>query len=1220
MKAPIRPADPAAAPAVPANAGRFVHLKVHSAYSLLEGALPISKIAKLAEAHMMPAIGLSDSGNMFGALEFSDKLAGAGIQPVVGVTLKVDFREGGEAGRRAMKAILAEVVQPAGPIALYARTEAGYGNLAKLASAAFLKTSDLEAPHVKIEDVAERADGVIVLTGGPDGPIDTALRDGRPELARSRLERLKAIFGRWLFVEVQRHGTPGEAAVEPDLLALAYALELPLVATNECYFAKPDDYEAHDALICIAEGRYVSEDNRRRLTREHYFKSADEMVRLFHDLPEAIAATVDIARLCAYRPRGRKPILPSFVETKPGATEEERLAAEASELRRQAEEGLNRRLEAVPLAPGFTREDYDKRLDYECGVITQMKFPGYFLIVADFIKWSKANQIPVGPGRGSGAGSLVAWALTITDLDPLRFGLLFERFLNPERVSMPDFDIDFCQDRREEVIKYVQQKYGADRVAQIITHGKLQARAVLRDVGRVLQMPFGQVSKLCGMVPNNPANPVTLREAIDGEPKLQQARDEEPMVARLLEISEKLEGLYRHASTHAAGMVIGDRPLDELVPMYRDPKSNFPITQFNWKLVEAAGLVKFDFLGLKTLTVLQKAVALIKRGRGIEVDLPGLAIAGDDPMVVAAYELLARADTVGVFQLESTGMRESLKRLKPDRFEDIIAMVALYRPGPMDNIPTYINRKHGDEPIEYPHELIRPILEETYGVIIYQEQVIQIAQVMGGYSLGQADLLRRAMGKKDKNEMAKQQARFVDGAMEKGVKKSDATYIFELVDKFAGYGFNKSHAAAYALVSYHTAYLKANFREEFLAASMTLDMANTDKLANFAAEARRSGIEVAQPCVNRSGVEFTVDPPGSLHVAQTAGGEGKSGAEVNAAAKGHPARGRIRYALAGLKNVGAGAVATIVAERERNGPFKSLADFASRFDPKQVNKRALEMLAMSGAFDGLENNRALVHGNADVMVGNAQRLNADKASGISDMFGASEGPRLDLRPIKAWTPMERLQHEFAGVGFYLSGHPLDQYASILPKLGVSRFAEFEARAGFGATAGRLAAIVVSARERRSQKGNKFAFAMFSDATGQFEAVVFSDTLARSGNLLEPGTAVLIAIEAERDGETVKMRVNGLEALDAAAANVNRGVRIVLDGRVVGTSKTAMGEIARLLKPGGKGEVKFSLEVAGVAGIAGGREIEMLLPGRYELGAAERGELSTVPGVIEVVEV
>ena len=1197
MTAPIRQTTASNTP--PANAAaRFVHLKVHSAYSLLEGALPIGKLAKLAAEHQMPAIGLTDTNNMFGVLEFSDKLAKDGIQPIAGVSLAIDFgdRRKDPLGRP----VGIEPPHRDGLLAILAMNEVGYANLMKLVSRAHLAPRDTDPPHVKIADVVALGEGCILLSGGPDGPIDRAIRDGQKEMARSRLEALRAAFADRLYVEIQRHGLPGEQSVEPALLDLAYDLALPLVATNECYFATADDYEAHDVLLCIAEGRYVTEDDRRRLTREHHFKSAEAMVRLFADLPEALASTIEIAKRCAFRPKGRKPILPGFVATAPGASDEDRLAAEAAELRRQAAAGLERRLAVVPLAEGFTRADYDKRLDYECDVISRMKFPGYFLIVADFIQWSKSNGIPVGPGRGSGAGSLVAWALTITDLDPLRFGLLFERFLNPERVSMPDFDIDFCQDRRDEVIRYVQQKYGEDRVAQIITHGKLQARAVLRDVGRVLQMPYGQVDKLCKLVPNNPTNPVTLRQAIDGEPRLQEAAKEEPVVRRLLEIAEKLEGLYRHASTHAAGMVIGDRPLDELVPLYRDPKSNFPITQFNWKLVEAAGLVKFDFLGLKTLTVLTKACELIRKGRGIDLDLANVPIVGDDPKVAAAYELLAKADTVGVFQLESTGMRESLKRLKPDRFEDIIAMVALYRPGPMDNIPTYINRKHGDEPIEYPHEMIKPILEETYGVIIYQEQVIQIAQVMGGYSLGQADLLRRAMGKKDKNEMAAQQAKFVEGAVKNGVKKDDATYIFELVDKFAGYGFNKSHAAAYALVAYHTAYLKANYRPEFLAASMTLDMSNTDKLALFATEARRAAIEVRQPCVNTSDVEFGALPP-----------EGDS-------------RGAITYALAALKNVGASAMATVVADRQAKGPFKSLSDFASRFDPKAINRRALETLAMAGAFEVLERNRALVHGNVEQMMDVASQLKSDAESGQGGLFTSLAGPDRDqavkLKPVKAWTPMERLQNEFAAVGYYLSGHPLDEYASVLPKLGVQRFTDFEARAGLSVTAGRLAGIVVSARERRSQKGNKFAFAMFSDATGQFEAVIFSDTLARCRDLLEPGTAVLISVEAERDGEAVKMRVQGIERLDQAAAGVQRGLRIVLDARSVRPWPEALGEIRQMVAPGGKGQLQFLVADAKAQGVEGPRDVVIELPQRYQLGPQHRSLIAAIPGVIEVSDV
>ena len=1209
MNAPIR--TPATVGAIPVVATpKYVHLKVHSAYSLLEGALPIAKLAKLAVAAGMPALGLTDTNNMFGALEFSDKLAGAGVQPIVGVSLAVDFSE-----PRKEDALRKGGLQPGnahrdGLIALYAMNEQGYANLMKLASRAHLGTADIEPPHIKRADLEKHAAGLIVLTGGPDGPINRALADGQAELATARLALLKGMFGDRLYIELQRHGEKREQDTEPQLIDLAYAQGIPLVATNECYFASPNDYEAHDALICIAEGKYVTDDNRRRLTPEHGFKSADDMARLFADLPEALANTIEIARRCAFRPKGRKPILPSFVSTRDGASAEDKLAAEAAELRRLSAEGLDRRLAAGALADGFTREDYDKRLAYECDVITTMKFPGYFLIVADFIQWSKTNGIPVGPGRGSGAGSVVAWALTITDLDPLRFGLLFERFLNPERVSMPDFDIDFCQDRRDEVIKYVQQKYGADRVAQIITHGKLQARAVLRDVGRVLQMPFGQVGKLCALVPNNPANPVTLRQAIDGEPKLQEAAKAEPVVAHLLAIAEKLEGLYRHASTHAAGMVIGDRPLDELVPLYRDPKSNMPVTQFNWKLVEAAGLVKFDFLGLKTLTVLQKAVELIKKGRGIDLDLPSLPIAGDDPKVKASYALLAKADTVGVFQLESTGMRESLKRLKPDRFEDIIAMVALYRPGPMDNIPTYINRKHGDEPIEYPHALIEPILKETYGVIIYQEQVIQIAQVMGGYTLGQADLLRRAMGKKDKNEMAAQQAKFVEGAIANGVEKAAATYIFELVDKFAGYGFNKSHAAAYALVAYHTAYLKANYRPEFLAASMTLELSNTDKLAMFATEARRSGIEVRPPCVNASEVEFGAAPPK---------GESK-GAGAKSAPEAPGDKGAIRYALAALKNIGASAVKTIVDQRAADGPFKDLSDFASRFDPKALNKRALETLALSGAFDALEKNRALVHGNIENMVALAQRQESNKAAGTSDLFGGGGPPVMDIRAIKAWTPMERLGHEFSGIGFYLSGHPLDEYGAVLPKLGVLRYADLEARAGLTATAGKLAAIVVSARERRSAKGNKFAFAAFSDATGQFEAVIFSDTLVRCGHLLEAGTAVLLAVEAERDGETVKMRVQGMEKLDVAAAQVQRGLRVVLDAHAFANANGRIEEIKALLKTAGKGELRLAMEVAGIPNVPGSREIEFALPGRYELGPHQRGQIATIPGVLEVVEI
>ncbi len=1205
MNSPVRNLTPATAVTPPAAAAQaaapalpgFVHLKVHSAYSLLEGALPIGKIAKLTEKHGFPAVALTDTNNMFGVLEASNKLADTGIQPIAAVSLAFDFQEKKPERRTAGGLPVRALPHKDGLIALYAMNDRGYSNLMELVSKAHLEAPDVEGPHVRLADLETHSEGIIALTGGPDGPIDRVLRENQDTVAEARLATLARLLGDRLYVEVQRHGTKEEAAVEPRLVDLAYKLGLPLAATNEAYFAAPDDYEAHDALICIAEGKYIVEDDRRRLTREHYFKSAAEMAELFTDLPEALANTVEIARRCAYRVKGKKPILPAFVATEPGTSQEDRQVAEHVELKRQAEEGLDERLAANPLAAGFTREDYDKRLAYEIDIIARMKFPGYFLIVADFIKWSKANGVPVGPGRGSGAGSLVAWALTITDLDPLRFGLLFERFLNPERVSMPDFDIDFCQDKRGETIRYVQEKYGRDKVAQIITHGKLQARAVLRDVGRVLQMPFGQVSKLCGLVPNNPANPVTLDEAIEGEPKLQEERDSDPMVARLLEISLKLEGLYRHASTHAAGMVIGDRPLAQLVPLYRDPKSDMPVTQFNWKYVEAAGLVKFDFLGLKTLTVLQKAIDLIKHGRGIDVDLARVSIDNDYPEANKAYELLAKADTVGVFQLESTGMRDSLKKLRPDRFEDIIAMVALYRPGPMDNIPTYINRKHGEEPVDCLHPLLEGILKETYGVIIYQEQVMQIAQVMAGYSLGQADLLRRAMGKKDKNEMAKQQALFVEGALKNGVKKEDAVYIFELVDKFAGYGFNKSHAAAYALVSYHTAYLKANFREEFLAASMTLELANTDKLAGFSAEARKSGITVLQPCINTSFVEFGAEP----------GSPEKPGAIV--------------YALAALKNIGAAAMENIVAERAAKGPFKDLADFAGRVDPKVLNKRALEMLSSAGVFDKLEPNRALVHANADVILSEAGKRGEDEAKGQFDMLSAMSSDTqksnvvLKLRPARMWTPMERLDMEFSAIGYFLSGHPLDEYESALASMGVKRCAEFAAEVT-GSGSARVAAIVVAARERRSAKGNKFAFGMFSDASGQFEAIIFGDTLAASRDLLEAGTPVMLALAADRvDPETLKLRVESVQALDAVVGNVDSQLRVTFEPGQLSVQRlgAAFAEFRSHLKPG-RGEIRLVVALPDEA-----REVELALPGRYDVSPASRGLLSTVPGVLAVME-
>src|SRR3982075_1298355 len=828
-------------PSATMSSAGFVHLHVHSAYSLLKSSIKIQKLGELAKADRQPALALTDTDNMFGALEFSDKMAGYGIQPIIGCELAVDLGDQDPNARNALPSAPARIV-------LLATRERVYRSLMRLNSRAFLETPIHQAPHIKFEWLEGDAEDLILLTGGPEGPISLAIAADQAELAATRCDRLAGLFGDRLYIELQRHGIDKERRAEAGLIDLAYTKGLPLVATNEPYFATADDYEAHDALLCIAGGRLIAETDRDQLTPDHRFKTRAEMAVLFADIPEALASTIEIAERCAFRPMTRKPILPRFNVGADANAQE----AENEELRRQAEQGLSNRLKVHGLSQGASEEDYRKRLAFELDVITGMNYAGYFLIVADFIQHAKSEGIPVGPGRGSGAGSLVAYALTIPALDPIRFGLLFERFLNPERVSMPDFDIDFCQDRRGEVIDYVQQRYGRDQVDQIITFGTLQARGVLRDVGRVLQMPYGQVDKLTKLVPQNPAAPVTLAAAIASEPKLQAFRDEDPVVARAFDIAQRLEGLTRHASTHAAGIVISDRPLSELVPLYRDPKSDMPVTQFNMKWVEPAGLVKFDFLGLKTLTVLDLAVKLLKK-RGVELDLPTLPL--DD---APSYQMLSRGDLVGVFQVESQGMRRALVDMRPDRFVGIIALVALYRPGPMANIPTYCARKHGDEEPEYLHPMLEPILKETFGVIIYQEQVMQIAQVMAGYSLGEADLLRRAMGKKIRKEMQQQRERFVSGAVERGIHRGQADTIFELLAKFADYGFNKSHAAAYAMLSYHTAYMKAHHPVEFLAASMTHDMSNTDKLSEFRAEAQRLGIKVEGPSVNRSAATFGV--------------------------------------------------------------------------------------------------------------------------------------------------------------------------------------------------------------------------------------------------------------------------------------------------------------------------------------------------------------------------
>ncbi|RRH75853.1 DNA polymerase III subunit alpha [Falsigemmobacter faecalis] len=1162
---------------------RFIHLRTHTEYSLLEGAVPLKKLVKLCVAGNIPAIAVTDTNNLFAALEFSVTAIGSGVQPIVGCQLSLRFDPAPQGEKPRAPA----------PVVLLAQNERGYENLMKLNSCLYLRET-AEVPQVTVEDLADHAEGLICLSGGAEGPVGRLLQGGQNARAEALLDRLAAIYPDRFYVELQRHPgedgqfTAGERLTERPFLEMAYAKALPIVATNDVHFPDPKMYEAHDALICIADGAYVDQSApRRRLTPAHSLKSPEVMAALFADLPEALENTVEIARRCAFAAYKRKPILPVFA------------ADEVEELRRQAWEGLEKRLAVIPLAA--PREDYEKRLEFELTIIERMGFPGYFLIVADFIKWGKAQGIPIGPGRGSGAGSLVAYVLTITDLDPLRYALLFERFLNPERVSMPDFDIDFCMDRREEVIRYVQGRYGRDKVGQIITFGALLSKAAVRDVGRVLQMSYGQVDRLSKMIPVEGVKPVSITKALADEPRLREAAKSEEVVERLLTYAEQLEGLLRNASTHAAGVVIGDRPLDELVPLYRDPRSEMPATQFNMKWVEAAGLVKFDFLGLKTLTVIQNAIDLVLgQGRDIHLSSDGRqlydppagtvneinAIPLDDK---ASYELYAAAKTVAVFQVESSGMMDALRRMKPTCIEDIVALVALYRPGPMENIPVYCEVKHGLRELESLHPTIDPILKETQGIIVYQEQVMQIAQVMGGYSLGGADLLRRAMGKKIPEEMAKERPKFIEGAKAThNIDAKKAGEVFDLLEKFANYGFNKSHAAAYAVVSYQTAWLKANHPVEFMAAVMNCDIHLTDKLSVYKREVDRMGIPVVPPCINRSDATFTVN------------------------------EGQVVYALGALKNVGVEAMKLIVAARG-DKPFRDLADFASRVELKKVGKRPLEMLARAGAFDLLVPNRARVFEALDALVAYSAAIHEARSSNQVSLFGEAGDdippPRIAMR--NDWLPVDKLAQEHQAIGFYLSGHPLDDWMGALKRKGVLTLAELGRKAAAGPVVAKLAGSVSNRQERKSSRGNRFAFVGCSDPTGLYEVTVFSDVLDAARQFLEPGMNVVMTVEATAEGDSLKLLARGVELADSVAAGAGGGeLRIHLSEPSAAASVAAL--LSRARAEAGR-QAKGEISIA-VIDPASGAEVELAIPGSWPVTPQVKSALKSVQGVLAVEEV
>ena len=1134
----------------------FVHLRVHSAYSLSEGAIKADKIAALAREANMPAVAITDTANLFGALEFSQACAAKGVQPIIGCQVAL--------AREDNPRLTPD------PLVLLAQDATGLDSLQRLSSLGFLDTDPALKPQLPLATIAAHAKGLILLTGGAIGPVGRLLGEGQRAEAERLLMRLTEAFPGRTVMELQRHGTASERAIEPGLIALADAAELPLVATNECYFARPEMHEAHDALLCIAEGRLLSDRERRRVTAEHWFKPAADMRQLFADLPEACDNTLAIAQRCAVMAEPRKPLLPVSPKVSPGSSEEQTV-------RDMARAGLARRMEAMG-ADADTCTRYAERLDYELSVIASMGFAGYFLIVADFIQWAKAQGIPVGPGRGSGAGSVAAWALTITDLDPLRFNLLFERFLNPERVSMPDFDIDFCQEGRDRVIDYVRQEYGTDRVAQIITFGKLQARAAIRDVGRVLGLPFGQVNKVAELIPNNPAKPVTLQQAIDGEPRLQAMCGDDEGVRRMLEIALQLEGLYRHASTHAAGVVIGDRPLIDLVPLYRDPRSDFLVTQYSMKHVEQAGLVKFDFLGLTTLTILERAVGFL-RDLGVEVDPARLPL--DD---AKTYEMLARGDAGGVFQFEGQGMRDALRQMRPDRFEDLIALGALYRPGPMANIPEYCRRKHG-EAWQAPHPSIHDILEETYGIMVYQEQVLQIAQRMAGYSLGSADLLRRAMGKKIRAEMEAQRKIFCDGAMARGIPEAKATEVFELMAKFADYGFNKSHAAAYALVAYQTAWMKANHPEAFLAACMSLATTNTDRLAALKQEAERSGIRVLPPDINRSGADFGVERLRDERLA-------------------------IRYALAAVKKVGFAAMQALVAVRGGDA-FADVSDFAARLDPRQINRMQIENLIRAGVFDTLDPNRARLCASAETILRRAQARVEESESGQIGLFGGAGRPEpLRLPDTADWPQFERLGFEAEALGFHLTAHPLDAYRQVLQRLGAVRVSQLEARAQAGVGRVKLAGTVVGVKERTTRTGSRMAWVHISDDTGSCEVTVFSEVLARARDLIQAGANLLITTDLQIQGEALRITAQELVPLDQAVAGAGAAIRVWLQ------ETATVPHIRDLLgrERGGKGRVVL------VPQVGQERDVEIALPGGFHVTPRLTEALKVLPGVVRVEEI
>ncbi|TAN50189.1 MAG: DNA polymerase III subunit alpha [Methylococcaceae bacterium] len=1124
---------------------RFVHLRLHTEYSLSDGLVRIKALVKRAAKLNMPAVAVTDQGNLFALVKFYKAATGAGIKPIAGADVWLVNDNDVTAPYR---------------LTLLVKNAAGYGSLTELISRGYLEGQQQGVPMLRTDWLAEHHQGLIVLSGGREGQVGQALLAGRLQEAEQVLQRYLEWFPDSFFLELQRTGRPQEEVYIDAAVELAARLDAPVVATNDVRFLDGDEFEAHEARVCIHQGRVLDDPHRpRTYSEQQYLRSPEEMLALFADIPSALENTVEIAKRCNLELTLGKPVLPDFPVPE-GMTPEQFFDS-------QARQGLAERLIEYP--PKGPVEPYWERLDIELSVILQMGFPGYFLIVADFIQWAKANGIPVGPGRGSGAGSLVAYALKITDLDPLEFDLLFERFLNPERVSMPDFDIDFCMERRDEVIDYVARKYGRERVSQIITYGSMAAKAVVRDVGRVLGHPYGFVDRLAKLIPFELG--ITLEKALQDSEDLRKQYQDDEEVHTLIDLAMKLEGLSRNAGKHAGGVVIAPTRLVDFAPLYCEAGGSNLVTQFDKDDVEAVGLVKFDFLGLRTLTIIDWAVQTINRRRAAagEAELDITQIPRDDP---ASYALLKRYATTAVFQLESRGMKDLIRRLQPDCFEDIIALVALFRPGPLQSgmVDDFVARKHGKAKVDYPHPSLEGILKPTYGVIVYQEQVMQIAQVLAGYTLGGADLLRRAMGKKKPEEMAKQRDIFVAGATGLGVQETIATYIFDLMEKFAEYGFNKSHSAAYALVAYQTAWLKAHYPAEFMAAVLSADMDNTDKVVVLIEECRDMALKVAAPDINHSEFHFT------------------------ALADGH-----ILYGLGAVKGVGESAISDILAERKKSGPFQSLVDLCCRVDGRKANRRVLEALIKSGTFDSLDPNRAQFMAELSIAMKTAEQHHRMGQSGQEDLFGLGPAlPELNApqhaAAVEPWPEDLRLAEEKATLGLYLTGHPIDRYEQELSHIVTARLNKIaelaESRSSGGQGYGRnrgneqpatVAGLVMDLRTRQNKQGKRMAFAVLDDRTGRLEVAVFAEVFDKYQGLLSRDCLVVAEGSLGVDDFTNQPRLSAerVYSIDEARERHAKQLLISWPEGLNGQGPALVQELRGLIAPFQGGACPLGIEYA-----------------------------------------